>query len=147
MTLVDMTKEEKEERKKQQRREAQHKYYIANKEKYKEYARRHSESQFKKLKKDYADLKVDNINLTCENKRLEFSIKAVKGRLKDVLNVTILQTIFIVIFSMYMMIISACKIFVENKVALGVFMLICWTITMLLQTRLALKINKELKEV
>lgn len=147
MTLINLSKEEKIERKKQQRKEAQHRYYMANKEKYKEYARRHSESQFKKLKKDYADLKIDNINLTCENKRLEFRVKAVKERLKDILNITILQTIFIVIFSMYMMIISVHKIFVEDKIVLGVSMLICWTITMLIQTRLALKMNKELKEV
>ena len=150
MTLVNLTPEEKAERKKQQKKEAQHRYYIANKEKYKEYNKRYTkkkiESDKKELEKHLNIAREQNLQLlkvACHTEIANLDLRITNKMLTNILNCEIVG---IIVFSMYMMLVSVTKIYVENKQVLGWFMLACWTASMLGQVHLLFSLNKKNKK-
>lgn len=138
MTLTNLSEEEKIERKKQQKREAQKRWYEKNKDYYKKYNSEHKMSQVQKLKEQNLVLAEKVTRTGLENIKLRID----KSYLLDLLTI---DTLAIIVFSMYMMVISVHKIFIEDKVVIGVFMLVCWTITTIIQIKTLFRINKDIK--
>lgn len=150
MTLVNLTPEEKAERKKQQKKEAQHRYYEKNKDKYKEYSKRYikkkSERDMKELETHLNIAREQNLQLlkvACHTEIANLDLRITNKMLKNILNCEIVG---IIVFSMYMMIVSVSKIYIENKKVLGWFMLLCWTASMLGQVHLLFNLNKKNKK-